>query len=127
MPMIDTARIEQSEASGTPGFATDVFGNRKPVSAISAKHRLFMIFAGQPEGPRMVGQGLMTREARIVFVAALEPDRDNVQGRVVMGAAGVGSDVHSMNARSMNHAAIHENRIMSGTARSVPSSTHSVN
>jgi hypothetical protein len=95
--MIAAGRIEFGLARGTTVPAIQVGVNRQFGAAGSAQDGFVVPFIQGPHLDRMVRQREMAIFAGIVNAAALHFDCDNIHRLVVMGAPGLGIDIHPTN------------------------------
>lgn len=88
--MAGTAGIECRAAGGTAGSAGEVGGNGQLCAAGAAEDRGPVPLRARPDLNGVIREGFVAVLAGIVGAAALHADGNDVQRRVIVGAAGLG-------------------------------------
>jgi hypothetical protein len=96
MMMVAAARIKGCMAVGAGGVGLDISGDGKFGAAGSTKDGLRVPFRLRPGNQGMVCQGVVAILAGVVGGAAFHFDGDDVDGGVVVEAAGLGVEVQAV-------------------------------
>jgi len=91
------SRIEGSGTRWAPVSADEVFVDRQLNPARATKDRLLGEFIPRPNGWFVICNCRVTIEARIPAAAAVELDRDDIDRRVPVTAAGLSVNFDSVN------------------------------
>ncbi len=104
MPVRNAAGVKGGGASWAGVGAGEVFGHGHLVAADPAQHGGLVEPVRRPDARRVVGNRNMALMARVEATAAGEADRDDVEGRAVVRAAGLGIDADTVDPHSVNDA-----------------------
>ena len=96
MEVFGTAGIEGGPAGRAGRIALRIFVYRKLCTAGTAEDHSLDELILWPNGRGVIGRFGMAFETRIPVAAASEPDRDDVERGVPVGAAGFGIDVDAV-------------------------------
>lgn len=97
--MVATTRIEWGVAMRTAFVGVEISPDGQLVSARAAEHGRLIEFRARPTLRRVIGGLVVAPMTGEILPAALELDRDDVEGAVVVGAAGLAIDWRSRQAR----------------------------
>jgi len=106
--VVGAAGVERSLTGGALAGAAEVLRDAYFGPAGSAEDGGDVPLGLGPGCGRMIGEGGVAVDTGVVEAAALHADGDDIEGRVVVGAAGLGVEIDSMHSRPMPY---HDHRI----------------
>jgi hypothetical protein len=93
------SRIETRAAGGTLVIAAKILADRELRPARAAEYRRFAELLRRPSHHRVVCNGIVALDAGVIFPAAVKPDGDHVERRVVVRTPRIRTNAHSKYAR----------------------------
>jgi hypothetical protein len=101
MVVVCTTGIEPALTTRADIIARKVLGDRKLLTARSAQYGAGMAFIGWPYRGSMTGRFAVTFDARKPVATAFEPDRNDIEIGIVMGAACLWIHIDTTNVLAM--------------------------